>query len=294
MRVFLTGATGLIGTALVPEFINAGHQVLGLTRSDAGARSLLAAGAEVLRGSLEDLETLGKGAAQSDGVIHCAFDHDLAKFEENGEIEKHAIAALGTSLAGSDRPLLVSAGLGLPAPKRPITEDVDPPTVSPSPRSPEQASRAMSLQGVNVTVVRLPQVHNTVKQGLITTLIAVARQKGVSAYVAEGLNRWPAAHVTDVARLYRLALEKREPSRYHAVAEEGIALRDIAATIGRGLNVPVVSIPSEEAIAHFGRIGGYAGLDLSASSAITQQRLGWLATGPGLLEDLNNMRYFES
>lgn len=293
MRVFLTGATGLIGTALVPELINAGHQVLGLTRSDAGAQSLFAAGAEVLRGNLEELETLRKGAAQSDGVIHCAFDHDLSKFEENGEIEKHAITALGTSLVGSDRPLIVSSGLGLASPKRPMTEDVDVPAVSPSPRSPEQTARAMRLQGVNVTVVRVPQVHNTVKQGLITTLIAVARQKGVSAYVAEGLNLWPAAHVTDVARLYRLALEKREPTRYHAVAEEGIPLRDIAATIGQGLKVAVISIPAEEALAHFGRIGAYAGLDLSASSAITRQQLGWLPTGPGLIEDLSSMRYFE-
>lgn len=293
MRVFLTGATGLIGSALVPELINAGHQVLGLTRSDAGARSLLDAGAQVLRGNVEELGTLREGAAQSDGIIYCAFDHDMSKFEENGEIEKRAITALGTSLVGSDRPLIVSSGLGLASPKRPVTEDVEVPAVSPSPRSPEQTARAMRLQGVNVTVVRVPQVHNTMKQGLITTLIAVARQKGVSAYVAEGLNRWPAAHVTDVARLYRLALEKREPARYHAVAEEGIPLRDIAATIGRSLNVGVISIRPEEAPAHFGRIGAYVGLDLSASSAITQQRLGWLSTGPGLIEDLENMRYFE-
>lgn len=293
MRVFLTGATGVIGTALVPELINSGHQVLGLTRSESGAQKLFAAGAEILRGSLEDLKTLGEGAAQSDGVIHCAFDHDSSKYKENGEIEKHAIAALGASLAGSDRPLIVSSGLGLASPKRPVTEDVDEPAASSSPRSPEQAARAMSLQGVNVTIVRLPQVHNAVKQGLITTLIAVARQKGFSAYVAEGLNCWPAAHVTDVARLYRLAMEKREPARYHAVAEEGIPLRDIAAAIGQGLKIPVVSIPPEEALAHFGRVGGYAGLDLSASSAITQQRLGWLATGPGLMEDLTSMRYFE-
>jgi len=293
MRVFLTGATGLIGTALVPELINAGHQVLGLTRSDAGARDLLDAGAEVLRGNVEELETLREGAAQSDGIIYCAFDHDMSKFEENGEIEKRAITALGTSLVGSDCPLIVSSGLGLASPKRPVTEEVEVPAVSPSPRSPEQTARAMRLQGVNVTVVRVPQVHNTMKQGLITTLIAVARQKGVSAYVAEGLNRWPAAHVTDVARLYRLALEKREPARYHAVAEEGIPLRDIAATVGRGLKVGVISISPEEAPAHFGRIGAYVGLDLSASSAITQQRLGWLPTGPGLIQDLENMRYFE-
>ncbi|WP_419806206.1 SDR family oxidoreductase [Terriglobus sp.] len=288
MRVFLTGATGLIGSALVPELINAGHQVLGLTRSESGTRNLLAAGAEALRGSLEDLEVLRNGAAQSDGVIHCAFDHE--NFEQSGAIEKQAITTFGSSLFGSDRPLIVSAGLGLPSPKRPITEDVDAPAVSPTPRSPEQAAHALSVQGVNVTVVRVPQVHNTVKQGLITTLIAVARQKGVSAYVAEGLNRWPAAHVSDVARLYRLALEKREPSRYHAVAEEGIPLRNIAAVIGQSLKMSVVSIPPEEALTHFGRVGGYVGLDLSASSAITQQKLSWLPTGPGLIEDLENMR----
>ena len=223
MRVFLTGATGLIGTALVPELINAGHQVLGLTRSDAGAQSLLAAGAEVLRGNVEDQANLRNGAEQCDGIIHCAFDHDFSKFKENAKIEKDAIMTLGTTLIGSDRPLIVSSGLGLASPKRPVTEDVDEPAISPSPRVPEQVARAMSLQGVNVMVVRLPQVHNTEKQGLITTLIAVARQKGKSAYVAEGLNRWPAAHVLDVARLYRLALEKREPARYHAVAEEARA-----------------------------------------------------------------------
>ena len=293
MRVFLTGATGLIGSALLPELINAGHQVLGLTRSDAGAQSLLAAGAEVLRGSLEDLDILRKGAAHSDGVIHCAFDHDSAKFEESGQNEKRAITALGNSLVGSDRPLIVSSGLGLPSPKRPVTEDIDVPAVSSSPRSPEQAALALRLQGINATVVRVPQVHNRVKQGLVTTLIAVARQKGVSAYVAEGFNCWPAAHVTDVARLYRLALEKREPSRYHAVAEEGIPMKNIAAAIGRGLQVHVVSISPEEALAHFGRVGGYVGLDLSASSAITRQQLGWLPTGPRLMEDLENMRYFE-
>ena len=293
MRVFLTGATGLIGSALVPELLDAGHQVLGLTRSDLGAQTLLAAGAEVCRGDLEDLENLQRNAARSDGVIHCAFNHDDENFEESGKIEKNAIAALGGALAGSARPLLVSSGLGLPSPTRPVTEDVDAPAVSTSPRSPEQAAHALRLQGVNVTIVRVPQVHNAVKQGLITTLVAVARQKRVSAYVAEGVNCWPAAHVTDVARLYRLALEKGEPSRYHAVAEEGIPLRDIAAAIGLGLKVPVVSISPEEAPNHFGRIGGYAGLDLSASSAITQQRLGWLPRGPGLMEDLDKMRYSE-
>lgn len=291
MRVFLTGATGLIGSALVSELINAGDQVLGLTRSESGSQILLAAGAQVLQGGLADVESLRSGAKQSDGVIHCALDHE--NFEESARLEKRAIAALGGSLAGSDRPLTVSTGLGLPSPKRPITEDVEAPAVSPTPRSPEQAAHALTLQGVNVTVVRVPQVHNRLRQGLVTTLIAVARQKGVSAYVGDGLNRWPAAHVTDVAHLYRLALEKREPSRYHAVAEEGILLRDIANAVSRGLKVPVVSIPPEEAPAHFGRIGGYVGLDLSASSVITQQRLGWLPTGPGLLQDLDEMSYFE-
>jgi len=294
MRVFLTGGTGLIGSAIVPELINAGHQVLGLARSETSARALLSAGAEVLMGNLEDLRTLRDGVSRADGVIHCAFELDFANFEKNSETERLAIAAFGASLAGSDRPLIVTSGLGLEAPTRPITEDVDSPAVSASPRGPEQAARKLREQGINVTVVRVPQVHNTVKQGLITSLIAVARQAGQSAYVNEGLNCWPAAHVTDVARLYRLALEKREPSRYHAVAEEGVPLRDIAAAIGRGLKVPVASISLEEARARFGRIGGYVGMDLSASSAWTRKRLGWIPTGPGLMEDLDRTRYLEN
>ncbi len=293
MRVFLTGATGLIGTALVPELIAAGHQVLGLTRTDSGVQTLLTAGSESLRGDLKDSNALRDAAAQCDGVIHCAFDHDPAQFEANGEIERQAIAALGAALQGSSRPLIVTTGLGLPALKRPITENVDPPTIASSPRSPEQATRTLQDRGINVIVVRVPQVHDALKQGLITTLIDVARQKGVSAYVAEGLNLWPAAHVLDVARLYRLALEKREPARYHAVAEEGIPLRDIAAAIGKGLGVPVVSIPQGEAAAHFGRIGAYVGADLSASSEWTQQQLGWSPTGPGLIEDIGNVSFFK-
>ena len=295
MRVFLTGATGLIGSAIVPELLHAGHRVLGLTRSDAGANFLRTAGADVHQGDLKDIESLRNGAAQSDAVIHCAFNHDATNWKESSEEEKRAIAALGTSLAGSDRLLIVSAGLGLPSEIRPVTEDVDPPAESSVPRSPELTAQALISQGVAVNVVRLSQVHNTLKQGLVTFLIAIAREKGVSAYIGEGLNRWPAAHVLDVAHLYRLALEKHKAgARYHAVAEEGVALRDIAEAIGRGLGLPVVSISQEKAAAHFGFYAKYAGLDLSASSAVTQRRLGWHPVGPGLIEDLNEMRYSQN
>ena len=298
MRIFLTGATGFIGSAIVPELIGAGHQVLGLTRSDAGAESLKAAGAEVHRGNLEDLESLRSGAAKSDGVIHAAFIHDaftsnnFSKFAENCEIDKRAIEALGSVLAGSDRPLIVSAGIGALSPGRPVTEDIDPPANSPMPRVSEQAALAMISQGVSASVMRLPQVHDTVKQGLITYAVQMAREKGVSAYVGDGSNRWPAAHILDVARLYRLALEKHEPgSRYHAVAEEGVSMREIAEVLGRGLKVPVVSLSPEEAPAHFGWLAMFAALDMPVSSAQTQQRLGWHPTGPGLIADLEQMRY---
>lgn len=289
MRVFLTGGTGFVGSAIIPELIDAGHRVLGLARSESSARALLSAGVEVLMGDLGDIQVLREGVSQAEGVIHCAFDLDFANFERSSEMERTAIAALGTSLAGSDRPLIVSSGLGIASPIRPITEDVDAPVVSASPRGPEQAVRSLRQQGINASIVRLPQVHNTVKQGLITTLIAVARQTGLSAYVNEGLNCWPAAHVTDVARLYRLALEEREASCYHAVTEEGIPLRDIATIIGKGLGVPVISISPEEAQARFGRIGGYVGMDLSASSDSTRKRLDWTPVGPGLMEDLDRM-----
>jgi nucleoside-diphosphate-sugar epimerase len=297
MRVFLTGATGFIGSAIVAELIDAGHRVLGLSRSDAGAQSLIAAGAEVHRGNLEDPETLRSGAAQSDGVIHCAFDHSgfgsgFSKFVEVCEKDKRAIDALGSALAGSDRPLIVSSGIGPWAPGRLTTEDDNPPADSPMPRVSEESAMTLLSQGVKAGVMRLPQVHNTMKQGLVSFLIAIAREKGVSAYVGEGLNRWPAAHVLDVARLYRLALEKHEPgARYHAVGEEGVRLRDIAEAIGRGLKIPVVSLSPEKAGPHFGFLAMFTGLDLAASSAITQQRLGWRPTGPGLIADLENMRW---
>jgi nucleoside-diphosphate-sugar epimerase len=292
MKIFLTGATGFIGSAIVPELIKAGHQILGLTRSNAGAQSLIAAGAEAHRGSLEDLGSLRAGAAMSDGVIHCAFNHDFSKFQENCETDKQAIEALGSVLAGSDRPLIVTSGTaGVAAPGQVATEDLVVPPDFPFPRVSEQT--ALSLRGVSASVMRLPQVHDTIKQGLVTYAIAVARKKGVSAYVGDGRNRWAAAHVSGVARLYRLALEKHEAgAKYHAVAEEGVPMRDIAETIGRGLKVPVVSLSPEEAAAHFGWLAMFAGLDMPASSAQTQQRLGWQPTGPGLIADLEKMRYF--
>ena len=294
MRVFVTGATGFIGSAIVPELIKAGHQVIGLTRSDAGVQSLIAAGAEAHRGNLEDLESLRSGAAKSDGVIHCAFDHDFSNFVANCEKDRRAIEALGDALAGSDRPLVITSGTGMgnSAPGQPATEDHYNPTHQNPRKVSELTGVSVAERGVNVSVVRLPQVHNTLKQGLVTYAIALAREKGVSAYVGDGLNRWPAAHVLDVARLYRLALEKHEPgARYHAVAEEGVPVREIAEVVGRGLKVPVIAMSSEEAAAHFGWLAPFAGWDMPASSAQTQERLGWRPTGPGLIADLEQMQY---
>jgi nucleoside-diphosphate-sugar epimerase len=302
MRVFLTGATGFIGSAVIPELIKAGHRVLGLTRSDAGAQSLIAAGAEVHRGSLEDPESLRGGASQSDGVIHCAFDHsafgnDLSKFVEACEKDRCAIEVLGDALRGSERPLVITSGTGMgnSVPGQPATEDHFDPN-HPHPRkASEVAGASVAQRGVNVSVVRLPQVHDTVKQGLITYAVQLAREKRASAYIGEGLNRWPAAHVLDVAQLYRLALDKHEAgSRYNAVAEEGVPMRKIAEVIGRGLKVPVVSLSQEEAQAHFGWLSMFAGVDMPASSAQTRQRLGWHPTGPGLIADLEQMRWGEA
>lgn len=294
MRIFLTGATGFIGSALVPELIKAGHQVIGMTRSEAGAQALLAAGAEVHHGSLEDPESLRNGAAKAEGVIHTAFDHDFSRFVENCEKDKRAIAALGSALAGSDRPLVITSGTGIGSPGfgQPATEDVF--NINhPNPRiASELAGNELLEKGVNVSVVRLPQVHDTVKQGLITPLVAIAREKGVSAYVGEGNNRWPAGHLLDAARLYRLAVEAREPgARYHAVGEEGISSREIAEALGRGLNLPAISIAPEKAAEHFGWMGLFVGMDFPASSAQTQARLGWHPTGPTLIADLTEMRY---
>jgi nucleoside-diphosphate-sugar epimerase len=294
MRVFVTGATGFVGSRIVPELINAGHQVLGLTRSDAGPQSLAAAGAEVHRGSLEDLESLRSGAARSDGVIHTAFDHDFSNFVANCEKDRRAIEALGSALAGSDRPLVITSGTGMGGAVHGqlATEHVFNPD-HPNPRKASELTGASMLAaGVNVSVVRLPQVHDPVKQGLLTPLLAIVREKGVSAYLGDGNNRWPAAHLLDVACLYRLALEKAEPgARYNAVAEEGIPVREIMEVVGKGLKVPVVSLSPEQAPEYFGWLAPFAGMDMPASSAHTRKVLGWHPTGPGLIADLEAMRY---
>lgn len=294
MRIFLTGATGFIGSALVPQLLEAGHQVIGMTRSDVGAQALTSAGVEVHRGTLEDTDSLRRGAEKADAVIHLAFDHDFTNFVANCEKDKRAIAALGSALAGSDRPLLVTSGTGIGSPGagQLATEDVFN-TSHPNPRiGSEIASNELLDAGINVSVMRLPQVHNPYKQGLITPLIAIAREKGVCAYVGEGQNRWPAGHLSDVARLYRLAIEKAEPgARYHAVGEEGVTAREITEALGRGINLPVISIPPEEAPAYFGWMSMFAALDMPASSAQTQARLGWKPTGPTLIFDLNEARY---
>jgi nucleoside-diphosphate-sugar epimerase len=295
MRVFLTGATGFIGTELIPDLIKAGHTVLGLARSDKGAAALAAAGAEMHRGDLEDLNSLRSGAANSDGVIHCGFVHYCSRFAEVCEIDRRAIETMGEALAGSDRPMVITSGTGMgtAAPGQPASEDHYNPN-HPNPRAAsELAAEEAAARGVRVSVVRLPQVHNTEKQGLVTYSIAVAREKGVSAYVGDGLNRWPAVHVLDAAPVYRLALEKGPSrARYHAVAEEGVTAREIAAAIGRGLKIPVVSLSPEEAAGHFGWMALFAGLDMPASSKLTQQRLGWRPTQKaGIIEDLDHMNW---
>jgi nucleoside-diphosphate-sugar epimerase len=294
MRVFLTGATGFIGSRIVPELLAAGHQVLGLTRSDAGARSLAAAGVEARLGTLEDLDSIRAGAADADGVIHTAFDHDFANFVANCEKDRRAIEALGSVLRGSARPLLVTSGTGMgdAGDGRPATEDIFNPH-HPNPRVlSEVAAQALLDDGVNVSVMRLPQVHDTVKQGLITTYIEIAREKGAVAYVGDGLNRWSAAHVLDVAKAYALAFDHgKAGARYHAVAEEGIAAHAIAEVIATGLNLPLVSLPPEEAADYFGWFAMFASIDMASSSSQTRSQLGWDPNGPSLLTDLRNMDY---
>jgi nucleoside-diphosphate-sugar epimerase len=295
MRIFVTGATGFIGTELVKELIEAGHQVRGLTRSDAGAGQLEAAGAEVHRGELTDLDSLRSGAKGMDAVVNLAFNHDFSKFAENGEDERKAIEAMGSVLEPG-KLLVVTSGTALTkSGSGHLRRESDPPADATAiPRQPEQAAKAAAERGVHVAVVRLSQIHDTHKQGLVPLLTQMAREKGVSAYVGDGANRWAAAPLNDVAHLYRLAVERTGPGTtvYHAVQEEGVALREIAETLGKGLKVPVVSLDPKKAGEHFGWFAHFAGLDMPASSEWTRKALGWEPTGPGLIEDLTNMKYF--
>jgi nucleoside-diphosphate-sugar epimerase len=295
MRVFVTGATGFVGSFVVAELIGAGHEVTGLSRSDAGAEALARAGAAVFRGDVNDLERLRTGAGAADGVIHTAFDHAAADLKEQSENDRQVIAALGAALAGTGRPLIVTSGTGLvQSPAGQLARETDPPSPSATvPRAAtEEAAGALIDQGGNVMVMRLPQVHDTRRQGRIRWHIQIAREQGRVAYIGAGANRLPAVHVTDAARLFRLVLENGAAgARYHAVAEEGVPLREIAEAIGAGLRLPVESITPEQAPAYFGALAQLAPLDLAASGALTRQRLGWIPAGPSLLTDLRETDY---
>ncbi|GGB40836.1 NAD-dependent dehydratase [Sphingomonas metalli] len=294
MRVFLTGATGFIGSHVIPELQERGHHVIGLTRSDEGARRLEAAGVEACRGDLEDPASLSRGATLADAVIHCAFDHDFARFVENTQKDARNIAAMGDALEGTGRPILITSGVGIGTPRHggPATEDVLNPHHANPRIATELAAAGLTARRIDVRTIRLPQVHDTHKAGLITPLIGEARRAGAVAYIGEGGSRWAAAHVGDVARLYALALERGEPgARYHASAEEGIAMKAIAEAIGAGAGLPVRSIATEEAERYFGWMAGFATLDMTASSSWTRARLGWEPVGPDLLSDLAAMDF---
>jgi nucleoside-diphosphate-sugar epimerase len=294
MRVFVTGATGFIGSAVVKELIAAGHDVIGLSRSGEKAAVLAATGAEVQHGSLEDLASIERAIARSDGVIHLAFNHDFSKFVDNCEDDRRIIQAVGSMLRGSKRPFIVTSGTAIASAVggQPATEDGPTLSAKVNPRAASEEAAALALaDGINVSVVRLPQVHDTAKQGLVTYVVMPAIETGACVYIGDGQNRWPAAHVLDVARLYRLAIEKAEPgAKYHAVAEEGVRLRDIVEAISRRLKMPARSIAPEEARAYFGPLAMFVSLDMPASSQQTRKRLGWEPLERGLIADLDELR----
>jgi len=290
MRVFVTGATGFVGAAVVDELIANGHQVLGLARSDAGAAALKARGADVQKGSLEDLDSLQRGAKAADAVIHTAFNHDFSRFVQSCEDDRRIVEALGDALAGTAKTLIVTSGSGVV--DGVATEDSEPGQHARA--ASEHAAAAVASRGVRTMIVRLPQVHGDGDHAFVPLTINLAREKGEAVYIGDGSNRWPAVHRFDAARLYRLALEKGTSFRYHAVAEEGVPFRAIAEVTGRRLGVPVVSKTKEEAAAHFGWFIHFAAADMPASSAKTRAELGWRPAGPALLPDIDRPIYFQA
>ena len=297
MKVFVTGATGFIGTAIVQELVKAGHQVTGLARSDASSEKLKAAGAAAQYGDLEDLDSLRRGAAASDGVIHAGFIHDFSRFAEVCEVDRVAIETIGSTLAGSGRPFIVTSGTAMVKPGALATEDMaSQHDVAKYPRVSESAMDAFTLQGVRTAAIRLsPSVHGEGdRHGFVPMLVNIARQKGVVAYIGDGQNCWNAVHRLDAAHLFRLALENGKAGmKYHAVGDESITVKSISEVIAQHLNLPMISITPEEAAAHFGAFAMMASFDCPASSKITQERLNWHPSHPGLLEDLASGIYFK-